>query len=575
MSSKPSLSVCMIVKNEASNICDALESFQSFADEIVVVDTGSTDATVDLARRFTQHVHNYPWHDDFAAARNFSLDKASGAYCLWLDADDRVDPLNGSKINTLKQHFDGQKAFTFELQDFRKGSLFCSLRQVRCVPNRRAVRFRGRVHECIDWESVKDTITLVNVDVVITHHGYDDAALLSKKIMRNTRLLQLEGQSGRDDPLLHFYLAQSFSHLGSSAEAMKHMQRVIDLLERKRYHVGKQEAEWLNTFWVEAHLFLAKEMSAAERQAEARRLLVKLLTTEALDPYAIFRLGQLYQSLKEHRQALSLFELVDLEKQMPAFLPRLTVTRQHLVAHSAVSLFALGFREEAMRSIASLSDATLEKEVWEAVGLLAGDHGLDTLVEDAFRQALRLGELTAAAWNQWGLVWKARGHLEKAEACWHKALCLEPSLESASIHLGNLLWQSSRIAEAYQVFKDLVVNGCPKLPVLLTYAVLAAHVGEEIETASVQAALNLWLQEDSLSCDCDFSTREKIYKQLSRALEQEGKPDLAKMAKRLAQREATKAFTPRVIPQWSSSAFGSEAVKAQGRAEKLPRAKLL
>lgn len=549
MSTKPSLSVCMIVKNEASNICDALESFRTFADEIVVVDTGSTDGTADLARRYTQHVHNYPWHDDFAAARNFSLDQASGAYCLWLDADDRVDALNAAKINALKQYFDGQKTFAFQLQDFRNGSLFGSLMQVRCVPNRKDVRFRGRVHECIDWGSVKDTITLVNVDVVITHHGYEDASLLSKKMIRNIRLLQLERQSGRDDHVLHFYLAHSYSHLGSYREAVRHMQRVIDLVEKKRLHGGAHGDESMKNFWLDAHFFLAKEMIAAERRAAARRLLVKLQSTEALDPYVMFHLGQLYQSLKDHRQALSLFELVDLEKQMPTFLPRPALTRKDLVAHSALSLFALGFCDEAMRSIASLFDATLQKEVWEAVGLLAGDHGLDTLVDDAFHHARRLGTLTAAAWNQWGLVWKARGNLEKAEACWQKALCLEPSFESARIHLGNLLWQSSRIAEAYQVFKDLVVKGCLKLPVLLTYAVLAADVGEEIETASVQEALNLWLQEDSLSCGCDLSTKETIYKQLSRALEQEGKPHLAKMAKRLAQKETAKAFAPRSIPQ--------------------------
>uniref|UniRef100_A0A832A6C4 Glycosyltransferase n=1 Tax=Desulfacinum infernum TaxID=35837 RepID=A0A832A6C4_9BACT len=528
-----SLSVCMIVKNEAANIGDVLESVRPFADEIVVVDTGSTDETVHLAKRYTPHVYTYPWHDDFAAARNFSLDKAHGAYCLWLDADDRVDSFNAAKINTLKRHFDGRKAFAFELQDFRNGTFFRSLMQVRCLPNRKDVRFRGRVHEHIDWESVEETLSLVDVDIVISHHGYDNPAFLGKKIARNIRLLEMERRAGREDPTLHYYLAAAYSHLGDTTRAGEQMSRVIDLLERKQFNAEPHEAASLKTFWLDAHLFLAKEMIAAKRQPEARRLILKLKCVEDPDPFTVFQLAELHQGLGEHREALKLLERVHLEKQKPTVLPTPRLTRKDLVSLSALSLFALGRRDEAVRLIESLPDAGSRKDVWEAVGLLAGDQGQERLAWEAFARALRLGELTAEAWNQWGVVWKSSGDEKKAEVCWRKALALNPDLESAGIHLANLLWQRGRKAEAHGMFKGLVDNGCQKVPVLLAFALLAAERGDGHSLSAVKDGLKLWLQQDPFLCMGDRLDQEDVFFEIACVLERQGRSDLARIARRL------------------------------------------
>lgn len=82
------LSLCMIVKNEEDVLARCLESARAAADEIIIVDTGSSDQTRRIARQFTEKVYDFEWIDDFAAARNFSFSKATMDYCLWLDADD-------------------------------------------------------------------------------------------------------------------------------------------------------------------------------------------------------------------------------------------------------------------------------------------------------------------------------------------------------------------------------------------------------------------------------------------------------------------------------------------------------
>ena len=84
----PTWSLCMIVKDEEAVLERCLNSAAALADEIVIVDTGSSDATKEIAGRFTDRIYDFPWKDDFAAARNFSFSLAEGEYVMWLDADD-------------------------------------------------------------------------------------------------------------------------------------------------------------------------------------------------------------------------------------------------------------------------------------------------------------------------------------------------------------------------------------------------------------------------------------------------------------------------------------------------------
>jgi glycosyltransferase involved in cell wall biosynthesis len=97
------LSVCIIAKNESEVIGRCLDCVKSFADEIVVVDTGSTDNTKEIASKYTDKVFDFEWIDDFAAARNFSFSKATKDYVMWLDCDDIIDEDNQRAILGCKQ----------------------------------------------------------------------------------------------------------------------------------------------------------------------------------------------------------------------------------------------------------------------------------------------------------------------------------------------------------------------------------------------------------------------------------------------------------------------------------------
>ena len=96
------LSCCFIVKDEEKVLERILKVVKEFADEIVVVDTGSSDSTVEIAKKFTDKVFDFPWQDDFSKARNFAFSKGSCDYLMWLDADDFIFPKDVEKIKKLK-----------------------------------------------------------------------------------------------------------------------------------------------------------------------------------------------------------------------------------------------------------------------------------------------------------------------------------------------------------------------------------------------------------------------------------------------------------------------------------------
>ena len=100
------ISLCMIVKNEEQVLDRCLNSVKDIADEIIIVDTGSTDKTKDIAKKYTNKVYDFKWINDFSKARNYSFSKASMDYTLWLDADDVILENDKKKFLTLKNTLD-------------------------------------------------------------------------------------------------------------------------------------------------------------------------------------------------------------------------------------------------------------------------------------------------------------------------------------------------------------------------------------------------------------------------------------------------------------------------------------
>ncbi len=240
------VSVCMIVKDEEKHLPDCLASLAGLPDEVVVVDTGSSDGTREVAARFGARVFDFPWPDSFGAARNESLRHATGDWVLWLDADDRLDEENRRKLAAvladLGDELDAYAMKVRSVLDPRR-TTFRVLDQVRLFRNLPEVRWDYRIHEQI-LPAVNRAGGVVRwADVVIDHVGYVDASARRRKLERNLRLLEMDHAERPDDGFSLFNLGWTLLDLGRGEEALTHLRRALEKTSpnsstlRKLYHL--------------------------------------------------------------------------------------------------------------------------------------------------------------------------------------------------------------------------------------------------------------------------------------------------------------------------------------------------
>jgi glycosyltransferase involved in cell wall biosynthesis len=218
------ISACLIVKNEENTLGRCLDSVRDHVDEIVVVDTGSRDRTREVARRYAPRVLDFPWRHDFATARQFSFDHATGDWVFWLDADDVVH--NPGRIRPA---VDAAPAdvncfyWKYRASEDQYGNPTCEFWRERCVRNDQSFRWCGRVHEVLVPRS--RSVIRRDEDVLVVHHRQ----ALDRNPRRNLEILQLEyAQSGsRTLPRLLYHLGCEYADLGRHEQALQFLRRYV------------------------------------------------------------------------------------------------------------------------------------------------------------------------------------------------------------------------------------------------------------------------------------------------------------------------------------------------------------
>jgi glycosyltransferase involved in cell wall biosynthesis len=197
MYSRPSITLCVNTRNEERNIIRCLDSARPVVDEMIVVDTGSTDRTVALAGEAGAAVSFFPWCDDFAAARNAAVAQASGTWILWLDADEALLPESQPLVRKLAGREDALAYLVQRQEVERKDQTggFVEMRQLRLWRNEPEVRFIGRDHahfgSTLEEAGRRTGRRVLDSPVRIRHWGYLPD-LSRSKLERAQRLLQLE-----------------------------------------------------------------------------------------------------------------------------------------------------------------------------------------------------------------------------------------------------------------------------------------------------------------------------------------------------------------------------------------------
>ena len=186
------ISVCMIVKNEEAQLAACLDSLKPIADEIIIVDTGSSDRTKEIAARYTDRIYDFPWIDDFAAARNFAFSKAAKEYIYTADADEVIDENNIRLFRRVKELLPPETEIVqmYYLNLMEENTAYNSKRELRPKLFRRLRTFEwiNPVHETVRLDPV-----IYNSDIEIMHlakgsHAKRDFATFQKALRRGMRL---------------------------------------------------------------------------------------------------------------------------------------------------------------------------------------------------------------------------------------------------------------------------------------------------------------------------------------------------------------------------------------------------
>jgi len=231
---RPTLSVCMIVKNEERFLAQCLESVKDVADEIIVVDTGSTDRTVEIARRYTDRVYFHPWNDSFSEARNYSLSYATGDWILQIDADEELERKDVPLLLATLRH-----VHPMEEVEAIGVPLLSTLPAGRLARHyfprlfrRGKAHFEGIVHNQLIYEG-KHLVS----EVRLWHYGYNlSRAELERKWKRTEELLLRQLAEDPEDTFAWMNLLRVYRNSGRHEQVIAKGTWVLGLSDTRRLH---------------------------------------------------------------------------------------------------------------------------------------------------------------------------------------------------------------------------------------------------------------------------------------------------------------------------------------------------
>ncbi|HEY6759739.1 MAG TPA: glycosyltransferase [Baekduia sp.] len=259
------VSLCMIVKDEEAMLPRCLAAAAEHVDELIVVDTGSTDRTVEIAESFGAKILHHEWDGDFSAARNVGLDAATCDWLMYLDADEVLVEGEGERLRALLGHTWREGIVLVETNHVGELEDGAAVQHnaLRLFKNRPEYRFEGRVHEQFAHKLPSQPERIEYSRVRIEHYGYLGVVRDAKeKSRRNLELLQRQLAEGVDTPFLHFNLGSERAASGDVAGSLTHLSRAWDLLldDPQRLEMG---------YFPSLAARLVKALNANRRYADA------------------------------------------------------------------------------------------------------------------------------------------------------------------------------------------------------------------------------------------------------------------------------------------------------------------
>lgn len=300
MAARPLVSLCMIVRDNSRTLGACLASIAPWVDEMIVVDTGSTDDTREIAQLAGAQVHEFPWCDDFSAARNESLRLATGEWLFWMDSDDTISEPCGRQLRQLAAPSESAP-IAYVMQVHCPGPPGTTdvtvVDHVKMFRNDPRLRFEGRIHEQI-LPAVRRIGGEVRwTDLFVSHSGSEHTPEAhQRKQVRDLRLLELELADRPEHPFVLFNLGMTYADMEEAEEAVRFLKQCLVASMPEESHVRK------------AYALLAGCLQQLKRHDECRAILRRGLELYDDDAELLFRLGVLEQQLAHHEAAIVAYE---------------------------------------------------------------------------------------------------------------------------------------------------------------------------------------------------------------------------------------------------------------------------
>ncbi len=299
--SRPRLSVAMIVRDEQNLLAESIESVRSIADEIVVLDTGSTDQTVAVAEQLGAVVGRAAFSDDFSAARNRCLELASGDWIFWLDAGERLDDDSAAELrNFVDRQADPAKVYMLWVEVPPGGETACGEQvvQLRLIPNHPGLRFEGRV-----GETLRGSIEAAGLEIdaaigrIRRHHRCHDPARKQSRAKRNLKLAEIQAAETGPTARLQLVIGEAHASLGEKDQA------------RQAFLEGIEAAEHGSTEMLEAYYGLLTTYDGEQSHRELQlSTCLEALDIFPLDAQLLLAMGNYLQGRQRVDLAARSFE---------------------------------------------------------------------------------------------------------------------------------------------------------------------------------------------------------------------------------------------------------------------------
>jgi len=295
---RPTLSICIIARDEESSLPRCLASIRPVADQIVLVDTGSADTTPQIAREFGAEVHSFHWCDDFAAARNAAIERAHCSWILIVDADEEFPPGSCDQLRDLLAGPIPASVcqLTTHAPDRPGASAADLVAHTRLFRSGEGIHFRGAVHEQLVDQNDQPIHQAVFTGIPVLHHGYlEPSAAIEERAQRNLRLLAKRASHEPDNPAVLFYLGAAQLAITHVEQAIASLQRTLDLSQPDR------------SFRPKAVVLLADALTRLERWPDAQHVLQDALAAQPDHPQLLCAWGHELERQNRTEEALDAY----------------------------------------------------------------------------------------------------------------------------------------------------------------------------------------------------------------------------------------------------------------------------